>query len=1042
MAFTKEQNEAIETKGENVLVSAGAGSGKTTVLTKRVTALIAKGVPLKKMLILTFTNNAASSMRERIRKALEEGGKTDPLLLSQVSDVDAADILTFDAFFQKLVRKYFYRLNIEENFTIVSASLLTRELLEEIDAAFEKRYESQDPAFVSLLEKYTLKDDSDLRKIVTEIIKDSELAAAPLELLKERKADDGDVQARLNSAYAELVLDLKEYIRNFLTAFEGCPDDDEAFGEMKKQICAIFSSYEDCSSFGQLKMLYDNYSMSRLSKKRKAVSDFEPIAKSARNAFKKEMTDMFSSIPSSSKALELILKQKPALDCLYDIAIEASMAFSAFKREHGVYDFSDIAHYAMALLKDNEDVRLETKASYQEIMVDEYQDNSSFQDEFLSLISSDNVFMVGDVKQSIYKFRGAEPRCFMNRYEDYKKHPERGHLILMNQNFRSSSEVIRTVNNVFCKLMTSDFGGADYEKEHQIIAANPAMLSCRLSTEVIRYEDQVMSSSSNTAFEAQIIADEILKMIQSRVSLYNDKEGKPVLVSYKDFALIADRGTEFDKIAEVFAQKKIPLKIEKNLDVTEQTIIKVIISLFTVYGSVQKGDYVSDKFRHALLSLARGPIGKYSEEKLNRLFLEKDFLSDPLVQTMQTLVKAGQKQDIVTIYDSMLKTFEVVPNLKDLYNPSSSLQFLLNYHTDIEGMAVLGYSIEDAIAYFSQVQKGDDEGLGIQLSINSTFSNAVTLTNIHKSKGLEYPIVFLLGLNKRYTLDSGRSHFHFDAVNGLVLPFVRDEFKGEHEVGLYKKEVPSNPLKVAYEEKDDRMEKEEKLRQLYVAMTRPQYQMIFLIKKANSKPRTSVMSCSSFSELLASAKMTEHTTDVKFSDYENDKLMPLGAFAQDPFNKPYSYYTLPPLVYAEKFIRASKIDTEADYRALRRGNELHAYLEAVDLKNHDTSFIKDKEAKALVERFLASPLLKKYEGYEDYHEYGYIDRKTKKEGSIDLLLVGKEDLAIIDYKTKSLSDEKYREQVLSYKENAEAIFHKKARCYLYSILTSEVKEIC
>jgi ATP-dependent helicase/nuclease subunit A len=1039
MPFTKSQMEAITSSGENILVSAGAGSGKTTVLTSRVIDLLNHGRHLKRMLILTFTNNAAASMRRKIRKAVLEKSKEKPELLSEEKDLDSSDICTFDSFNQKLVKKYFYKLGIEADFSLVSASLLEGELRKDIQKEFAKLYQSQNETFFKLLNAYTVKDDSEISSFVFNIIKGEESVLDPMQDLKEKRKDPLYSLSLIKEAYQAALEEGKKLTSLFLKGMAQCQDDDVAYGEVKKGITAVFDGYESLTDFGQMKAMYSRYKDQRFSKKKNCESTFSPIYEAAKKAFREPMESLFRSFPSEEKTSSLIASQKDYICLLLDVALASYADFQSFKKEHKIYEFHDIALLASRLLKEHEDVRKEVSQSYDEIMVDEYQDNSLLQEDFLSLIGRNNVFMVGDVKQSIYGFRGSRPDFFMKRYTDYQSDPSKGKLIVMNENFRSTKEVISSINIIFSQLMFASFGGADYEKEHQIIAGNSSLYPYKYPTKLIEYSEKGNSQAPDAALEAEIAANEILKMIADGVSVYDEEKKTSVKASFKDFALILDRGTSFDKIEEVFKKMHIPLKIEKNLDVSQQTIILIIRSLFVLYYCLSQSDLSSPRFRHALLSLARGPLGKYSEKELNELFLKGNFKDDYLTKKMGEAVKKTSGQDILSIYRCLIKEFAVLDCLKDFKDPSSSLQFLLVYESQVENMAQLSYTVEDAIEYFHMID--DNDSMKIELQVNASFDDAVTLINIHKSKGLEYPFIFFLGLSKKYNFSSSKERMHYDPHYGLVLPFLKEDFIEEHQLGQIKKDVPDNPLKTAYDLQEKRKDKEEKLRLLYVALTRAKYQMIFLLNSLSRGKIVTKEASDSFSSLLEASGYTPLIQKVDKEEYEKNLIKFEKALPVNEVKKKISYEELPKLSY-QTSSRASKTQVHQNQDALKEGTLLHSYLEMVDLKHPDLSFIKEEKEKKIVNDFLNSELRKKYQDYEDYHEYGFIDPLTGIEGSIDLLLLSEKEAIIIDYKTKNLSDEDYPRQLEIYKSNIERIFKRKTVCYLYSLLSSTYEKIC
>jgi ATP-dependent helicase/nuclease subunit A len=1046
MEFTEEQKRARDLEGSDILVSAGAGSGKTTVLTARVLRKIEEGKDLNRLLILTFTINASASMKNKIRKALKKEADKNAYAKNALTYLDSADIMTIDAFNHKLVERYFYLLGIQKSFTIVNDSLLDNRIDELIDQEMERKYEEGNPLFLHLLDHYTTKNDEPIRSALKNIIQIEETRLFPekdlLNLLAEARTGEKRMLSQLGKAYDIIGEKAKEYCQTFVNAFDRCADDDEAYGDIKRQVKASFSDLSGLKTLEQAVNYMQAVKDARFRKKKtEGESAFKDIYEKAKKGLYDGVAGLYKKTVRREEAVPLLLDQIPFAVTILEMCVEIEMNLMAYKKSKNVYGFSDIASFALELLNDHEDIRAEVASSYDEIMVDEYQDNNDIQEQFISLIKEDpsfkgHLFMVGDVKQSIYAFRHANPTYFMKRYQDYKK-GNGGTLISLNENFRSTPTVIKDINAIFSNLMADGFGGADYKNGHQIIAKHPDLQNIEMPTRVFVYGSQEdPSASPDLKTEAKIIADDILTRIRQKELI--GPQQKPV--SFKDFCLLADRGTQFDTVAKVFKDMHIPLKVEKNQNIKDQTIIWEVRNLFLLFDSVQKNERESAQFLHALLSLERGPLGQRKDEEISAMFVKRDFSSSAILRKMTEAVQACQGKDILAVYDDLLARFAVYASLKDMPDPSQSYQFLFSYRDIVKGMAQLSYTPSQAAQYFQNLKDDDKE---VTLTIATSFTDAVTLTNIHKSKGLEYPIIYYIGLSKLYNEADSKDRFAFQPDLGLFLPFTAEDFRNHRSGGeTFAGEVPANPFKTARDIEERRQDREEKVRLLYVDLTRAQYQMIFLERASSDKNPLIEANCTSLKDLLDYSKFLG-----AFKTYG-----PSPALEQQPYQPDllaaqsseavYSYFTLGPIAYQSAEARASKSQIRADKETLDYGTKAHLAMQGLDLKSEDASFIEDPELRKMAEAFLASSLRNQYRGYEDYHEYHFIDPETGAEGSIDLLLVGQDDLAIVDYKLSEISDEAYRKQLEVYKANAERIFGKKARCYLYSLKTAESEQIC
>ena len=445
MAWTNEQLEAINRDNSNIIVSAGAGSGKTAVLTERVIRKLKSGVDVDRLLVLTFTNEAANEMKSRIRDAIIKNKLDD-----QLSLLDSSYITTFDSYALSVVKKYHYLLNISNNVSIVDSNIVLIYKYQVIDSIFLDMY--GDSKFDKLVNDFCLKDDKKLKKYAIAL-----------------------------SDKLDLLIDKNEYLDNYLE--ENYSDKfinlaiDSYMELIRKKILELASLYEKLQDFitpklkdtldSHFKVLfegksYDDYVMfANTSSVRYTQVDED--GKKLRDLVKdksKEIKDLlrFDSIDSIKESL---MATYDYADVMIKIIRKLDAAVLEYKEKHDVYEFNDIAHMAIKVVKDNESVREELRGYFNEIMVDEYQDTSSIQEEFISLISNNNVYMVGDIKQSIYRFRNANPYIFQEKYDNYANSLG-GIKIDLLKNFRSRKETLFNINEIFNLIMDNEIGNASY----------------------------------------------------------------------------------------------------------------------------------------------------------------------------------------------------------------------------------------------------------------------------------------------------------------------------------------------------------------------------------------------------------------------------------------------------------------------------------------------------------------------------------------------------------------------------------------------------
>jgi ATP-dependent helicase/nuclease subunit A len=1052
MENNAQQIAAINDEGLDILVSAGAGSGKTRVLTERVIRKIRNGQPLTRLLILTFTQNAAHSMKGRIKDAIKLNGKDNPLVLKELKYVDSADIMTFDAFNHKLVKRYFYKLGIQENFQNVSESILNVELYKIIDEVFEEKFEAGDPAFLKVMDLYTIKNEDNIKDLIIQMINKESPRPDPSADFKAFMEGD-ELNKHLEEIYQIITEAGKEVFKGFLSTLKKCADDDPAYGEIKKLVLGEFSNVDGNRSFGELKAFYQRFKDHRYAKKRGVESAFKPLYDGAKDKMSKFFRSVDINVPPSDKAREIFTNRKEENRTIYKLAIEIEDRFAQFKKEKNAYSFSDIAKMALKLLKEDEGVRKDMAASYDEIMVDEYQDNNDLQEAFLSFIQNEpafigNLFLVGDVKQSIYRFRNSNPKYFAQRYRQYRDGDKKqAEVIDMNTNYRSTSTVTGDINNLFKELMPADYGPIDYSRGHEISSGLKDIETVTLPSFAYSYSRDGNGPAPDMIFEAKAVASDILKRLAAKETV-TFESGKKHVLTYGDFTILVDRGTSFDDIAKVFKDYGIPLKIEKNQDVFSQQISSLIKSLLQLAASVKMREYDSMPFRHALLAVERGPAGKMSQAEINALMTSDDLSKAEAVTRMQNALEKSKGNDLISIYDAIIDEFGIYNLIKNMKDPGASYQFLTVFYTFVQQMSYLGYSPFQAVSFFKALK--EDDSLKGDVAIASSFSDAVTLTNIHKSKGLEYPIVYYIGLSKRYNLADNKDRFVYSADYGLILPFITDDYK--NEVDENKKPlftvIPDNPYRFALALKSLQEQREEEIRLLYVALTRAQWQMIFLFNDPKvpeggfAKPAF-LYSAMSFKDLFVYAEESffVHRVIITAEDF---CLVPLssGKKAQKKDGLVFTYKPIGEVDYGKKTVRASKEGGGSSEEKLEFGRQVHLAMQALDFDKKNLGFIQDPTIRKAAEKFLSSSLFAQYGSYQAYKEYNFIDPESLVTGSIDLLWVGKDDMAIIDYKLKDITDEEYVRQLGIYKKNAERIFHKPCKCYLYALLTAQEQEIC
>ncbi len=805
--YTKAQQEAIISHGNNILVSAGAGSGKTQVLTERVVYFIKnKNYQLENFLILTFTNLAAKEMKERIRKNLSLEN------LKDAENVDFADICTFDSFSLALVKKYHLLLNLSENLNIVDSNIIAVKKKTIINEIFNRLYKEKDNDFLSLINKYCFKKDDDIQNLIFEIYE-----KASKELDTEKYLENF-----LDNYYSDKHLDficdslVKHIIhqKNILLKLSNClPNeyyDEKSRFTYQEQIQKTFESFFFAKDYDNL---IANFPLSiKEIKKPKNISILDAQYILLFEDSYKSLLNLLKKIPQNKDELFIYCKNNQLeAKKLIEITLNLHELIMAYKKEYQVFEFDDIAKFALQLVQKDSDIRQELKEKYKMIMIDEYQDTSLLQDTFVSLISNNNVYMVGDIKQSIYRFRNARSDIFKAKYDEYKNH-NGGRAIDLNTNFRSRREVLQDINYIFQNIMLDEIGGANYKKDHMIEYGNKTYLQAikdeiNYHADFLLYND--LKSSTNIEIEAKLTANDIIKKINNHYQVM--EKGTLRDCRFSDFVILMDRGTNFETIAKIFSDYKIPLFVENDENIAKNDILFILANLLRIIKAIFNFDFNNDEFKKAFVSLARSFIFNYSDEKIYQICHNDLFLEDKIMLDLQNIIKENKHLPIADLFILIIFKLDIYHRLITIGNIKKNESYLDSIINMFLNMSKLDYNIEEFISYIENVENYD---LKITLSSVATSLDSVRIMNIHKSKGLEFNIVYFLGLEKKFNRQELKNSFGLSKKFGLILKKLDSDYI---DVIKY--------LNTLEEEKEDISEK---IRLFYVMLTRTKEKMIFL----------------------------------------------------------------------------------------------------------------------------------------------------------------------------------------------------------------------
>ncbi len=875
--WTEEQSQAIHEKGSNILVAAAAGSGKTAVLVERIiNKIIEEEIDIDKLLVVTFTNAAASEMRERILNAIYKKIEEEPTnlrLQKQITLLNKSNICTIHSFCLDVIRNNFYEINISPNFRIgdtAEIELLKEEVLDEL---FEDLYLKEDEGFLKLLEIYTsYKDDEPLKDIVKSIYNFIQSAPFPEKWLAEKvKLFDIDIE---NTDFAETVWgkiilnNYKECIEENILGLKKIKKELEAENELEKFSQAIRLDIENLesllvnlNSWDKSYELAKTFSFVRWPSSKKINSETPAFVKEKRDMinakFKKLKDSIF--IYTSAEVLSDLKNMYEVLNLLQAIILKFNENYKKAKLERNIIDFNDIEHLALKILIKDEDgkyVPSEIAKKYQdkfeEIAIDEYQDSNMVQEYILTSISKgNNIFMVGDVKQSIYKFRQAMPELFLNKYKTYKLKKEKTEAddlkIQLFKNFRSRKNILDTTNIIFQEIMSKDLGDVDYnEDEYLNLGANyeePQLenidFAGKTEINIINLEDTTKDSQEdeednvkterieNSILEARYVAQKINELINSNYYVLDKKEGYRK-VTYKDIVVLLRSTTELSPIYEKeISDLGMPVYSETSTEYLNSVEIQLIMSclkiidnpmqdipLVTVMRSMIGGftdnDLIeirlADKYENFYESIVKARI-QVNEELRNKIdsFLElinqwreaSEFLAlDELI--WKIYMDTGYYNYVGLMQNGKLRQ----ANLKMLFErakqyESASFKGVFNFINFIDKLKL----------------RNNDLGAAKIIGENE---NVIRIMSIHKSKGLEFPVVFLSSTGKNFNLKDLREKILIHQEIGFGPNYENSELKIEYPT------LAKEAIKMV----SKRESISEEMRVLYVALTRAKEKLI------------------------------------------------------------------------------------------------------------------------------------------------------------------------------------------------------------------------
>lgn len=999
--WTEEQKRAIYESGKNILVSAGAGSGKTAVLTERVVQKLKSGIHIDELLILTFTNAASLEMKERIRTKI----KKEPSLKEELKRIDAAYITTFDSFALSILKKYHYKKNLSNHVRIIDSSvieLLKRNVLTDI---FEEYYEKKNEKFLNLIRTFSSKDDLKIKENILSLYNKISERLDKLDYLKDYIKNHSNIE-------------FKTLLRESHQLFTS---------QKKKELCdnlKTLSLEETGDFYSKMENIVENilkdnssFEMRLPNVPKDATSNLKKIKEKM-----KEKIDFLREWPNIEESIDSYEKTFSYIEIICEILLKLDDRITSFKLKEEAFEFIDIELLATRLILENEDIKEELKNKFNEILIDEYQDTNDLQEFFISLIQNNNVYMVGDIKQSIYRFRNANPNIFKNKYDDFKENIS-GIKIDMNQNFRSREEVIDDINHLFENLMTEE-SGIHYKLEHQMNSSNQIYSTYHPEEDyhlkVLTYEEQGLSKEEA---EATIIALDILKKIKEKMLILDKDTSELREIQYKDFAILLDRTTYSDTYKKVFEKYQIPLNILKDESIFNNDLISIIKNIVHYIFSDLKGENINFYFT----SIARSFLFEYTDDEIFKILNDNTTTSTEIQKKIEQIKEKIKAITSLQLIEEIIKVFQIEEKLIKIGNIKENEKILDTILKIAKEVTALGYTPDQFNEFLKDIFLNK---LDIKLTAKMENENGVKLMTIHKSKGLEFPICYFAGLQKKFNISDLNDLFLYDNKFGIVTPI--DE---EGIMNIFLKEI----IKDNYIKE----EIEEKIRLFYVALTRCKEQIIFISPPFDEEKKVEKISeCRSFYDFLnMNYLLLEPFIEKREIEKNKEKIdIPKEEETKEKI-KVIENNILKKKEEEERFSKHTYtlLDIQTK-KNIAFGKKIHTIFEYADFFNIDEL---DNDAKIYIQKFLSHGLIKKQENPTIYKEYEFIyfEDNKKYHGIIDLMIVLEDHINIVDYKLKYIEDDAYLEQLKGYKSYIEKQFEKPVKIYLYSILDDELKEL-
>ena len=873
MPFTNEQLKAINDQNKDILVSASAGSGKTTVLVQRVLKKVLNGTGVDELLVVTFTKAAAEEMKERIkrelRKELQKNPKKRNYLRRQLNLVDTANISTIDSFCLDVIRRFYYTVDLDPSFSILTDETQTEILKERALHDIEGEYlENDNQDFISFYDNFAGDRDVDSARDLLLDLYNFAMAKPNYREWLRSLSDSYDIKDNIVDS-ALWQNKIKPYLLSILIFYQQKADQllNSASIETKElekirswllnckeSLDRLIKAIKDDESYNILRTLIKAFSFNTIFQKGKNwdedLVELKEEAASFKSDFKEQIMKLYAAffVVEESGQIAEMKKGYELMKVISNVEISLIDHFNELKREENMIDYNDMEQLAYQIQSQDTSNSHLAREFYQnkfkEILIDEYQDINALQESIIQSLKNTNnhIFMVGDVKQSIYGFRQAEPSLFLEKYNEFGNEDNSDReRILLSDNFRSTKPVTKTVNQIFNTIMTKDFGGIDYQEEAQLtFGASYYPDSLAKSSEIIYHKSEKYNTQEDFKddySEINMVSDRINQFKKENLQVYDPKLGQTRPFKYSDIAILTRSKTSNLDIMQSFAKNGIPLYVTDADNYFQTFELTVIMNYLKIIDNPDQDIPLVTVLRSPLFNFKETDLAKIRINSKNSSFYNalssyvthqdelsqrvKNFLNQ-LEELREIATNSRISELIWSIYEKT-NLLEIMTSLPNGEQRRVNLEALYERASSYESAGFKGlYQFINFIERIRRSQKDLAQPL-----LTKEAGNAVNLMTIHHSKGLEFPIVFYLGAQRKYQMqDLSRKYIINSDDVGLTIR------ESKYFIDTLIKSVGN------LEKQSQLLEEETRI--LYVALTRAKQKLIIVADIDNFNKKVSI----------------------------------------------------------------------------------------------------------------------------------------------------------------------------------------------------------